>query len=129
MSNVVIELPFPPSANALFRNATAKDNSRKRPQTQRYRTWIRAAGWDLERQRPPKMEGPVALDIAVGKPVNRDGTPNKVRRDIGNLHKAIEDLLVDHGVIEDDSLVHDLRIHWQPGIEGARVTIQRKDAA
>ena len=118
MSNYTLTLPFPVTTNSLYRNVPG----RGRVKTERHRTWRQAAGWDLEQQKPPRVEGPISLEIAVCRPDRR-------KRDISNLIKCVEDLLVDHGVIEDDSLVHDLRIHWQPGIEGARVTIERKDAA
>ena len=66
----------------------------------------------------------MTLDIALGRPVNRDGTPSKRKRDLSNLIKCSEDLLVDHGVIDDDSLVQDLRVYWADGVAGARVTIK-----
>ena len=125
MSNTVVTLPFPVSTNSLYRNLRGKG----RVKTERHRTWRRAAGWDLEHQKPPSVEGPVALDIALGRPTNQDGTPSKVRRDLSNLIKCLEDLLVDHGVIEDDSLVQDLRVYWAEDIDGARVAISRRDAA
>lgn len=111
---IVIELPFPVSVNALYRNQRGKG----RVKTERYRTWRRVAGTMLEQQKPGSIEGPVALDIALGHPVNRDGSRNKIRRDLCNHIKCIEDLLVDHGVIEDDSLVQSLTIRWVAAMEG-----------
>lgn len=125
MTNTIVTLPFPVSTNSLYRNLRGKG----RVKTERHKTWRQAAGWNLEQQQPPSVEGPVALDIAIGRPTNRDGSPSKVRRDISNLIKCLEDILVDHGVIEDDSLVQDLHVYWQPGIEGARIAISRREAA
>lgn len=121
MTNVVIQLPFPVSTNALYTNV----RGRGRVKTARHNTWRRAAGWDLEQQKPPTVEGPVALDIEYGRPRNRDGSKSKVKRDLSNLIKCVEDLLVAHGVIEDDSLVHDLHVSWADDVEGARVSIRR----
>jgi Holliday junction resolvase RusA-like endonuclease len=127
MSNVVITLPFPVPLYDLFRNAKGPG----RAKTKRYETWRRAAGWDLERQKPPSVTGPVALEIAIGKPLNKNGTENKRKRDLSNLVKGVEDILVDHGVIQDDSLIHDLRVRWAAPcehVEGTRVSIERMNA-
>lgn len=40
--------------------------------------------------------------------------PDRRRRDISNLIKAAEDLLVSMRVIDDDSLVQRLEISWVP---------------
>lgn len=128
MTDAVINLPFPVPLSDLYRNARGPG----RAKTKRYQTWARAAGWELKAQKPPKMEGPVALEIAVERPVNKDGTVSRKKRDLSNLIKGVEDLLVDHGIIEDDSLVEDLRIRWAlPGeqVEGTRVSIERRIAA
>ena len=55
-----------------------------------------AAGWELKLQHPRKIQGPVAISIAAGRPDQR-------KRDLDNIAtKAVLDLLVAHGVIEDD---------------------------
>ena len=38
--------------------------------------------------------------------------PDKRKRDLGNLEKALSDILVSTGIIEDDSNIEDLRLHW-----------------
>jgi Holliday junction resolvase RusA-like endonuclease len=52
---------------------------------------------------------------------NRD----KRKRDITNLLKAPEDLLVNFGVIEadDNTIVKEIRARWNKDVVGVRVTI------
>lgn len=82
----------------------------------RYRTWLNAAGWELQAAKPASFPGRIALNIALGKPDNR-------RRDLSNYVKAIEDLLVKHEVIKDDSFVVALHVSWAD-ISGAIVEIR-----
>ncbi len=59
-----ITLPLPPSVNALYRNVA----KRGRVKTERYNTWLQAAGWALKEQKPGKVEGPYCLWLYCGKP-------------------------------------------------------------
>jgi len=52
-----------------------------------------------------KIKGEYTLDVQAKK-------PDKRRRDIGNLEKAVSDILQATGVIEDDCLCQDLRMRW-----------------
>lgn len=95
----VIKLPFPPSTNTLFANVRGKG----RVKTERYKTWIAAAGWDVKGAEP--VDGPYHLEIVLKRPDNR-------RRDLDNCIKAISDLLVEHGITPDDSLCQGLTVQW-----------------
>ena len=94
-------LPFPPSVNALTRNIPG----RGRVKTKAYRAWIMEAGLRLNLQKPKRMAGLVRLSIRAVKPDRR-------RRDLGNLEKAVSDLLVAHRVIDDDSLIQSISMQW-----------------
>jgi Holliday junction resolvase RusA-like endonuclease len=111
---IVVTLPFPPSTNNLFINT-----SRGRIRSSKYDEWAVEAGWELKRQRPPKVAGPVYLmfDFQIGQ--------DKRRRDITNLLKAPEDLLVKHGVIEadDNTIVREVRARWSECVKGVEITI------
>lgn len=116
----VITLPFPPSVNNLFVNGK---NGRFR--SQKYDSWIQEAGTEIMRQRPPKVAGPVSLAFEF-----QEGH-DKRKRDISNLVKAPEDLLVKHGIIEADDqfTVRKITMQWSPGVVGTRVTIQPMETA
>ena len=108
-----ISLPFPPSANRLWRVVGGRAICSKS-----YRDWIATAGAELMGQRPRKHQGPVAVSIRVGMPDGR-------KRDLDNLQKACLDLLRRHGVIEDDhsGILRDLRISISEGFVGAQVEV------
>ncbi len=110
----VIDLPFPPSVNNLFING-----KHGRFRSQRYDSWIMEAGNEILRQRPSKVVGPVVLSFEF-----QEGRDNR-KRDITNLLKAPEDLLVKHGIIQadDGSIVRSVRASWSEAVEGVRVTI------
>jgi crossover junction endodeoxyribonuclease RusA len=112
---VVIELPFPPSVNNLFLNGRSG-----RFRSQKYDSWIQEAGTEIMRQRPLKCPGQVSLTFEF-----REGHDRR-KRDITNLLKAPEDLLVKHGIIEadDGSIVRRVSAAWNAEVEGVRVTIE-----
>jgi Holliday junction resolvase RusA-like endonuclease len=111
---IVLNLPFPPSTNNLFINT-----SRGRIRSSKYDEWATEAGWELARQRPPKTLGPVSIhfDFQSGR--------DKRKRDITNLLKAPEDLLVKFKVIEadDNTIVQAISAGWSEAVKGVRITI------
>lgn len=108
----VLSLPFPPSLNNLFANV----QGRGRVRSDRYRQWSNLAGWDLKTSKPEPVAGAVNVTILLGK-------PDKRRRDLDGLAKAPLDLLVEHGVITDDSAVQRLTLAWAP-VTGCHVTVE-----
>jgi crossover junction endodeoxyribonuclease RusA len=44
--------------------------------------------------------------------------PDRRRRDLDNLLKAILDSLTHAGVMQDDALIEDLRIYWADDVGG-----------
>src|SRR5258706_9307466 len=92
---IVVNLPTPPSTNALWSNVAGKG----RVKTQSYREWREAAGWDLRCQRPRSVPGVVAVTILAGLPEQRR------KRDADNLIKPLLDLITEHRIIDDDSNV------------------------
>jgi Holliday junction resolvase RusA-like endonuclease len=109
---IVLHLPFPPSTNNLFING-----SKGRFRSQKYADWIAEAGWELQRQRPPKVLGPVDLVFHF-----QDGRDNR-KRDVTNLIKAPEDLLVKHGIIEadDNTIVRSVSAYWADTAVGVEI--------
>lgn len=110
-------LPFPPSVNNLF------EGKARRYPSKTYRRWRDEALAALGRQLPwPLYTKPVRLTLAIGR-------PDKRRRDVSNLIKAPEDILVAAGILKDDELVHDVRAYWCPDVVGCRVEIEGMEAA
>lgn len=115
MSAITFTLPIPPSVNNLYVNS-----SRGRFRSQKYDEWIHEAGWEIKRQHPPRIKGPVKLSFEFEEP------KTKRPADVSNLIKAPEDLIVKHGIIEADhnGIVRKVSAEWSSEIEGMRVTIE-----
>lgn len=56
----------------------------------------------------------------------RFGKPDKRQRDLGNLEKAPSDLLVAHGILKDDSLIHRMILEWAD-LQGMEAEIRTVD--
>ena len=106
-----LELPIPPSVNALWRFGGGKVY-----RSAEYVAWIEAAGWELKTQKPINIPSPVAVRL-------KGGLPEKPR-DLDNVAKAALDLLQAHGVIENDVAVVDLRMRWDRTVPTGRVQIE-----
>ena len=111
---VVVNLPFPVSTNALFSNG--RSGGQRSP---RDAEWHQEAGYALMVQRPKRTKGPVILSCLVQE--GRDGR----KRDITNLIKGPEDLLVEHGIIEadDHTIVREVKLKWSKEVEGIQIRI------
>lgn len=105
-----IELPYPPTTNNLFKNA-----GKSRVKTLGYKTWLQLASYSIKDSHRQNI-GPYHISIALKRPDMR-------RRDIGNLEKAVSDLMVANGVIKDDSLCERLVMTWDNGINADCVVI------
>jgi Holliday junction resolvase RusA-like endonuclease len=112
--STTVTLPFPVSTNALW-----ADGKTRRHKSQRYADWSLEAGYALNRQKPKPVLGPVSLLLEV-----QDCVDSR-RRDLSNMAKGAEDLLVSHGIIEgdDDRFVRELRMVWSREVKGVRITI------
>lgn len=93
-------LDFPPSLNNAFVNTPTG-----RIKSADYNAWRVAAGYQLRRQRPVPIVGRFKAELTFDRPDNR-------RRDLDNLCKPVLDLLVECGVVVDDSLAEDIRLRW-----------------
>lgn len=91
---------FPISTNALFANVAG----RGRVRTKRYKEWAQAAGWDCNGK--GSISGPFELRLVLSRRKRRKG------QDLSNLIKCVEDLLVAHGIVEDDSLNEKITLAW-----------------
>lgn len=108
----LLSITTPPSVNNLFTNVPG----RGRVKSRRYRQWLKAAGWELQGQRPLKIAGPFEVEIQVPP----------TRGDLDNYTKAVIDLLVRHGVVEGDGpkLNMGMRLVRRPDIKKTLVIIR-----
>lgn len=70
---------------------------------------------------PVRVEGTVEISIAAGK-------PNRRRGHAGNLPKAVQDLLIAHGVVEDDAQVMCITSGWDVTIPPSTVGVTMQAA-
>src|SRR4051812_34736801 len=111
-----IILPTPPSSNALWKYG--RGNVFK---SEVYKAWLEEAGHRLNRQHPAPVHGPYRLTILAQRPPRR-------HRDLGNLEKALSDLLVRHRVVDDDAWCDDIRARWVTAAPGVALRIEPADS-
>lgn len=90
---VRLRLPIPPSVNASYANVPG----RGRVATKALRQWKKDAGWMLQSQRPGRVAGKYRACLYL---------PERMRGDVDGRLKAALDLLVTHGVTDDDHFAH-----------------------
>ena len=99
---ISIALPFPPSVNRLWR-ATKGGGVYRSP---KYTEWRTRALWEAMAQaKRQKIDGPYKLTVLAVR-------PDKRKRDLDNLLKAISDCLVSAKVIESDHLCEWIEARW-----------------
>lgn len=96
---ITLSLPYPPTVNSLYANVPGKG----RVKTERYKTWVQAAGWNILAARPQPLEGPFILEMILY-------VADAKRRDVDNTVKPVLDLLVEHRLVEDDHKCVELRV-------------------
>ena len=107
-----LELPFPPSVNHLWRRVGCRTllSREGRAYRQRVQKLLAMPG------RMP-IEGRLAVTIEVHPPDRR-------RRDLDNLQKALLDSVGHAGVYRDDSQIDDLHIRRRECVPGGRVRVR-----
>ena len=108
----MITLPWPPTVNTYYTVARGRKILSAKGRAYKYH----AMGCLLEQNAVVGAEGAYSVMIHVRPPDMR-------KRDIDNLLKPLLDVLVDYGVLPDDSMVHDLRIQRFDPIKGGKVEI------
>ena len=112
LQDLTLYLPVGPSVNTLFNNvARAGKRGKLRVPTKKYILWKTSAKTAIRMQLPDEwiaIDKPLSLLIELQRPTSNS--------DLSNRIKALEDSLVQNGVICDDRLVHDIRIKWKSNI-------------
>ena len=99
---IMFSLPYPPTSNTLF------PGKQQRHTSKRYDAWKYEAARMVPKGR---IEGPYKMQIAIDRPDRRG-------RDLGNLEKAIGDLIVKAELVIDDRYLDRLEMWWtkrEPG--------------
>lgn len=106
-----IRLPYPPSVNKYWRRFRGRMVLSKSAQA--YRSAVAAAVLEqMGYRRAAPIRAGVSLRLVAHPPDRR-------RRDLDNLLKAILDAIVKAGIIADDSQVHRLAMEWgRPDCQG-----------
>ena len=94
------DLPIPPSVNSIWRGKT--NGVYLSP---KYKAWQEEAGLRLNQQHVPQLKPPYRVQYAFGRPDRR-------KRDVMNLEKALSDFLEAQDVLTNDSEIVDARIFW-----------------
>lgn len=115
-SQIVIELPFAPSVNRLWRMGRGK----KMYKSKVYEDWIIVAQQLIYIGKHKPILGFYRLTIEAVR-------PDKRRRDIDNLIKAVSDVLQDTGLIEDDCLCQEVTAKWVKEGPEMRVIVEKID--
>lgn len=99
---IEITLPYPPSANRLWRKAQGKIH-----RSDDYKKWSDAARTlcRIALRHAPAVHGPYILTILAER-------PDKRLRDLDNLIKPCSDALAHSGVVRDDSDAEEIHVYW-----------------
>lgn len=114
---VTVELPWPPSINHYYRRVGARTLISRAG-----REFRRRVGRILAARRLPPAVGRLAVTVEVYPPDRR-------RRDIDNLLKAVLDACEHGGAFPDDSRIVWLLIHRTQAVRGGRVIVTIRDLA
>ncbi len=111
---IELTLPWPPTVNTYWRNFNGRTII-----SAKGREYRKAVADQVLIQRAAKH-----IDYAV-KVENKAIRPDRRRRDLDNLLKALLDSMTYAGVMQDDALIEDLRVYWADEVGGmVKVTIE-----
>lgn len=120
MAVVVIELPWPPSVNTMWRTPRTGPLAGRTMLSKEGRDYRKAVEQTVMLQRAGKVgDARVAVDIEVRM-------PDKRRRDLDNLPKAVLDSLTHVGLWDDDSQIDDLRV-WRSDRMGGCLVVKVRE--
>ncbi len=116
MSYIRLEFPYPPSVNGYWRRVANRTVLSR--QARDYRKKVRFL-WFCHRTLHPHRElakASVAVRVVAFPPDRR-------RRDLDNLLKAVLDAIEAAGIIQDDAQVRRLEVEWGAPVSGGSVVL------
>lgn len=113
---IELELPFPPSVNHYYRRVGPRTLISR--EGRRFRDRVCAL---LAVRRVDPLAGPLTVEIEIYPPDRR-------RRDIDNVQKALLDALQHGGAYRDDSQIEDLRIKRCHCVPNGRTLVRIRKA-
>jgi len=114
MSVITIDLPFPPSVNAIWRSFRGRVVASKEAQI-----WWKLAEGTLYTQRPAwkaRISGPFEAELMFDQ-------SKRGRKDLDNLSKLPLDAAQRFGIIDNDRLCERLTSSWGE-VDGCRLTLR-----
>lgn len=112
LNALTVTLPYPPSANRMWRHVGSKVL-----RSAEYERWRKACTLIIKAEtRGNGLLGPYTLSLAIGRPDRR-------RRDIDNLIKPVGDVLVLAGAVVDDCDCQRVEAAWAVDVTGVRVRV------
>ena len=109
---IELELPYPPSVNHYYRHVGPRTLISR--EGRRFRQRVCAS---LANVGDRRLQGPLHIEIEVYPPDRR-------RRDIDNVQKALLDALQHGGLYEDDSQIVKLDIEKHGCVKGGRALVR-----
>ena len=114
---MIFTLPWPPSVNRYWRHVGRRVLISREGRTFRRDVCALLGG---RGPRKPPSDGRIALCMDAFPPDRR-------RRDLDNLPKAVQDSLARAGVYEDDSQIDELHIRRRDKVKGGKIIVRIED--
>lgn len=118
MTPLVLELPFPPSVNSIWRSRCGINGKPMFYLDRQYQAWkLECDGvfWTMF-PKPMPFSGPVKVDITLDK--------TRKKGDADNRQKAVNDWLQRALIVANDRQIEDTRSHWGTAPTGCRVVVE-----
>lgn len=114
----IIDLPFPPSVNRIWRSSNRQKKKVYLDPT--YVAWIKSADLHVMaiRPKPQRVSGRYEIEIIL------DQLQRKKRGDAGNYEKCVSDYLQRIELIDNDKFADQVLIRWGEAPAGVRVIVR-----